>query len=81
MGAIKLRGYIKEGMLTAVVPQDLKEGEVDVTIETASTLDANPDKEDWANLPGNERVKILMQFAGTAKYPNVETHKYDVYDQ
>lgn len=35
----------------------------------------------WATLPGAERLQMLKRFAGTAKYPNTQTDKYEVYEQ
>lgn len=32
-------------------------------------------------LPVKERLRILQQYKGTAKYPDVEINEYDVYEQ
>lgn len=44
------------------------------------TEDENETKK-FHELPVEERLKILQQYTGTAKYPNFPTDKYDVYDQ
>ncbi len=32
-------------------------------------------------MPQEERLRILKQYAGTAKYPDADTDKYSVYEQ
>lgn len=78
METLRIRGTVKDGILTVQVPEKFEGKEVNVDITDYDVFD-HP--EDWAKLPGAERVKILEQFKGTAKYPDAETNKYDVYDQ
>lgn len=37
--------------------------------------------ERWADLPPEKRIEILKKYTGSAKFPNVETSKYNVYNQ
>ena len=64
------------GKLIIEVPADMNEKDVNVVIVCKENL-----KENWADLPGAQRLEILKKFMGNAKYPDVETNKYDVYDQ
>jgi len=66
------------GKIIIDVPENLEGKEVKVRLTEYNVSD-HP--EDWANLPGTERVKILEQFAGKDKFPDAKVDKYDVYDQ
>jgi len=66
------------GKIIIDVPEDLEGKEVKVQVTEYNVFD-HP--EDWAKLPGAERVKILERFKGKAKYPDADTNKYDVYNQ
>jgi hypothetical protein len=66
------------GKIIIDVPENLEGKEVKIRVTEYNVLD-HP--EDWSTLPGAEKVKILERFAGTAKYPDTDTNKYDVYDQ
>ncbi|MGI8635274.1 MAG: hypothetical protein ACR2KZ_07710 [Segetibacter sp.] len=92
MEAIKTKGVAHKGILSVQVPKEFEERELEVII--LSTIE-NEIKEVPANegmnnaeevkkfneLPGEERLKILEQYKGTAKYPEFPFNKYDVYDQ
>ncbi len=68
----------EDGKLIIELPEEYQGKELIVTI--AEKLDASNPK-NWHKLPNEEKLKILKTFAGSAKYPNAETNKYDVYEQ
>ena len=35
----------------------------------------------FSEMPVEERLRVLEEFKGSAKYPDVQINKYDVYDQ
>ena len=76
MGAIKLKGFAKEGKLTIAVPEEFNGQEVEVTIERRYANDSIQNDSEH-----EERVKRLMSIVGTAKYPDFPMTKYDVYDK
>ena len=68
----------KDGKIIIELPENFEGKEVKVKVMEYEISD-HP--EDWAKLPGAERVKILEQFKGKDKFPNAKVDKYDVYDQ
>jgi hypothetical protein len=66
------------GKIVIDVPENLEGKELKVLV-MENFNEYKP--EDWAKLPGIERLKILQQFKGAAKYPDTEINKYDVYEQ
>lgn len=67
------------GKLTIDVPKEFEGKELKISISIEETFEESPEK--WHLLPADERLKILKQYQGTAKYPEVQIDKYDVYDQ
>jgi len=39
------------------------------------------DTRKFSEMPVEERLEVLRQFQGTAKYPDADVSKYDVYEQ
>jgi hypothetical protein len=70
---------VEDGKIVIELPADMEGKNLKVRIEEDITTEPKP--EDWAKLPAKERLKILQRFKGTAKYPDADTNKYDVYDQ
>jgi hypothetical protein len=66
------------GKIIIDVPESLEGKKVKVQVTEYNVFE-HP--EDWSKLPGAERLKILEQFKGKAKYPDADTNKYDVYNQ
>lgn len=65
------------GKIIIDVPENLEGKELKVLV-----MEQNGNEiKKFRDLPVEERIKILKQFEGTAKYPDAETNKYDVYDQ
>ncbi|MCY7421984.1 MAG: hypothetical protein LH478_09620 [Chitinophagaceae bacterium] len=78
MEAFEVNQKVENGKIVIVLPERFNDKEVKVKITVA---DEFGDEKDWANLPSHKKVELLKKFTGSAKYPNVETNKYDVYDQ
>jgi hypothetical protein len=66
----------KDGKIIIDVPEALEGKEVKVLV-----IEENEDIKKFHLMPVAERIKILEQYKGSAKYPDAETNKYDVYDQ
>jgi hypothetical protein len=66
------------GKIIIELPENLEGKEVKIRVSEYNVLD-HP--EDWAKLPGADRIKILERFAGKDKFPDAKVDKYDVYDQ
>ncbi len=65
-----------DGKVVIDVPETMREKDLRVIVV------ANGEKQEkWADLPPEKRIEILKKYTGSAKYPNVETSKYDVYNQ
>jgi len=67
------------GKIIIEVPENLEGKELKVLVMEKEPEEGEIKK--FSEMPVEERLKILKQFQGTAKYPNVEINKYDVYDQ
>ena len=78
MEALEFIAKAEAGKIIINVPERLEGKEVKVQVIEYNVLN-HPGE--WQKLSGAERVKILKRFAGTAKYPDVEINKYDVYEQ
>lgn len=85
MEALKLKAIAHEGKLTVEVPEEFDEKELEVIVLYANTQafkthDDEPVKK-FHEMPVEERLKVLEQYKGTAKFPDFPISKYDVYDQ
>lgn len=69
---------VTDGKLVIEVPQNFEGKELKITVSENKIVN---DPNNWASLPAAERVKILQQFAGSAKYPDTPIDKYEVYEQ
>lgn len=78
MEALEFIQKTQDGRLLIELPIEYQNKELIVTI--TEKLDASNPK-NWNKLPNKEKLKILKTFAGSAKYPDAETNKYDVYEQ
>ncbi|MDQ2751917.1 MAG: hypothetical protein M3R72_02730 [Bacteroidota bacterium] len=78
MKVLEVTQKVTDGKLVIAIPQDYEGKELRVTI-SENNIASDPDN--WAFLPAEERVKILMQFAGSAKYPDTPIDNYEVYEQ
>ncbi|HEX8461494.1 MAG TPA: hypothetical protein VF623_08690 [Segetibacter sp.] len=58
------------------IPQDMQGKRLKVVV---TETEENVKK--FHELPVKDRLKILQQFKGSAKFPEVQIDKYDVYDQ
>ena len=65
-----------DGKIVIEVPENWEGKEIVIKMR-----EHEQDPRNWAKLPDNERVKILRRFARTAKFPNTQTDKYEVYEQ
>ena len=70
---------VEGGKILIELPAELEGKNLRVKIEEDILNEPPPEK--WATLPPRERLKILQRFKGTAKYPDADTNKYDVYEQ
>ncbi len=67
------------GKIIIDMPKELEGKELKIEIsEINQPVD---DFRTFAEMPVEERLKILKQFQGTAKYHDTDISKYDVYDQ
>ncbi len=72
---------VEGGKIVIDVPENLEGKEVKVLVMEREADDDFDEKiKKLHELSSDERLKILKQFEGTAKYPDAETNKYDVYD-
>ena len=65
-----------DGRITLQLPEEWKDKEVIITV-----IDGEIHPEHWSGLPGKEKTEILKRFAGSAKFPDTPTDKYEVYEQ
>lgn len=84
MEALKLKGIAHEGRLTIEVPKEFDEKELEVIVlfpeeQGLKTRDTPVKK--FHEMPVDERLKILEQYKGSARFPDFPISKYDVYDQ
>lgn len=68
----------EDGKIILDIPENLQGKELMIKV---SEQDANDEVKKFKDLPLEERLKVLKQYQGTAKYPNADVSKYDVYDQ
>ncbi len=69
------------GKVVLDIPAKLDGKKLKVVV-TEDHDDLNDDElKRFHELSGEERLRILQQFAGSAKYPDFPINKYDVYDQ
>ena len=66
----------ENGKVEIEVPEYLNGKELQITVS-----EVNEEIIKFRNLPAEERMRILQQYKGTAKYPDAETDKYEVYEQ
>lgn len=74
--------YIKKavgGKIVIEVPEEFEGKELLICISAPGKLEES--EENWHLLPGKKKLEILQQYKGTAKFPDMEINKYDVYDQ
>jgi hypothetical protein len=64
------------GKVTINVPQNLDGKELRITVAEASTQ-----KAENTNELSNKKLKDLMKYFGTAKFPNIDLDEYNVYEQ
>ena len=85
MEALKLKGIAHEGKLTVEVPEEFDEKELEVIVlfSREQAMERNNDEpvKKFHEMPVDERLKVLEQYKGTAKFPDFPISKYDVYDQ
>ncbi len=85
MNVFETTGHVIDGKVIINLPDEYNNKKVKITvlqhIENDSEKDEFGDEENWANLPVEKKIEILKRFTGTAKYPNIDTNKYEVYDQ
>ena len=79
MEALEFIKKVEDGKILIELPAELEGKNLRVKIEEDISIEPPPEK--WATLPPRERLKILQRFKGTAKYPDADTNKYDVYEQ
>jgi len=65
-----------DGKVVIDVPETMREKDLKVIV-----VATDQNSEGWADLPPEGRVEILKKYTGSAKYPEAETSKYDVYNQ
>ncbi len=91
MEALKIKGIAREGVLSVRVPKEFEDKELEVIIlsdeknfevsEGEKILTQKKEVKKFHEIPPAERLKILEQYKGTAKFPDFPINKYDVYDQ
>lgn len=65
-----------DGKVVINVPESMREKDLKVIV-----VAKDEEHERWADLPPEKRIEILKKYTGSAKFPNVVTSKYDVYNQ
>lgn len=75
----EIKQKVENGKVLLDLAEEFNNKEVSITVST--TEDIFQDEKNRADLPAAKRVEVLKRFAGTAKYPDVETNKYEVYEQ
>ncbi len=78
METFEFNRKVEDGKIIITLPERFNEKEVKITIVAD---DEFGDEDKWAELPGEKKLDILKRYAGTAKYPDIDTSKIDVYDQ
>jgi hypothetical protein len=73
METLRITKRAENGKIEIEVPESLNSKELQITVS-----EVNEDIKKFRDLPAEERLKILQQYKGTAKYPDAETNKYDV---
>ena len=69
----------KGGKIVIDLPEEFEGKEVKILISAVESSEEN--KESWHLLPVEQKLQILQRFKGTAKFPDAQINKYDVYDQ
>jgi len=80
---------VVDGKILIDLPEEFNNKDEKVAIAAESEFGDEEDHDDlnddelkrFHELSGEERLRILQQFAGSAKYPDFPINKYDVYDQ
>lgn len=65
-----------DGKVVIDVPETMRDKDLKVIV-----VAKDQKNERWADLPPEKRIEVLKKYTGSAKYPDVETSKYDVYNQ
>ena len=78
MNTFEITEQVVDGKVLINLPEEYNNKMVKITVLPEDDFG---DEKDWANLPSHKKVELLKRFTGSAKYPDVETNKYDVYDQ
>ena len=76
MEKLEMKRRVENGKIIIDVPANLEGKEVKIEVSELFN-----DVKKFHELPVGERLQILERYWATAKYPDVETNKYDVYDQ
>jgi hypothetical protein len=77
MKPLELLVNTQGGQIVIDVPDEMRGKNLKVLV-----MEVEGDKIDkFSELPVKERLKLLEQYIGSAKYPNFPVDKYDVYDQ
>ncbi len=74
--------YVKKaegGKIVIDVPKEFEGKELRICISAADSFEES--EKNWHLLPGKKKLEMLQHFKGSAKYPNVEINRYDVYEQ
>jgi hypothetical protein len=66
------------GKIILDIPENLQGKELMIKV---SEQDENDEIKKFKDMPLEERLRVLKQYQGTAKYPDTDVSKYDVYDQ
>ncbi|MGI8950849.1 MAG: hypothetical protein ACR2FN_04600 [Chitinophagaceae bacterium] len=74
------------GKVVIDIPENLEGKELKIKItENEHEIDELKKIQDelkkFQEMTGEERIKELMKYCGTAKYPDVDLDKYSVYEQ
>ena len=70
---------VEGGKLVVEVPAEYEGVEVQVSVMPVEVI--NQDKRKFKEMPKEERMKLLHRYKGSARYPDADTNKYDVYEQ
>ena len=65
--------------ITLDIPKNLQGKELIIKISEQAEEDEDVRK--FREMSVEERLEVLKQFQGTAKYPDADVSKYDVYEQ
>ena len=79
MKTVEFTRKAEERKIILEVPEEFEGKELRILISVEEANEEDPEK--WHLLPSAKKMQLLKQYQGSAKFPDVEINKYDVYEQ